>query len=286
VIDIDALVVPGIAPPTVLGTPGYIAPEVVAGTVLPSIETDRHALAVLFYEILLQRHPLRGTLVHSTRSAEEDEQLSMGVKALFVEHRTDRRNKPESPISVPLDALGPHLAPLMRRAFEDGLHVPARRPDAVEWEEAMYRTLERIMPTPSARGWLVVPDTGPLVDAWRGEVVHRVVPLLRSGRGSGEAWRDDGICTALFHHRTLHQWHLDADLRPREEVAREAVAYTSFHEGVWWLVNLTDRTWRTGDGREIGRNAPVELADGLELVVAPRTDGAIGRTWRVTMRHG
>ena len=43
VIDIDSLVVPGLAPPTVLGTPGYIAPEVVAGKKLPSIETDQHA---------------------------------------------------------------------------------------------------------------------------------------------------------------------------------------------------------------------------------------------------
>ena len=284
VIDIDALVVPGLAPPTVLGTPGYMAPEVVSGKSLPTIETDRHALAVLFYEILLQRHPLRGTLVHSTRSAEEDEQLSMGSKALFIEHQRDHRNTPAAPITVPLTALGPHLVALMRRAFEDGLHAPSRRPDAVEWEEALYRTLERILPTPSGRGWLIVPDRGPLVDAWSGEVVHRVVPMLRSGRGTGDAWRDDGIGTALFHHRTLHQWHLDSDVRPREEVPRAAVAYTSFHEGVWWLVNLTARSWRTRDGREIGRNAPVQLVDGLELAVAPRSDGTDGRTWRVAMR--
>ena len=284
VIDIDALVVPGLAPPTVLGTPGYMAPEVVSGKSLPTIETDRHALAVLFYEILLQRHPLRGTLVHSTRSAEEDEQLSMGSKALFIEHQRDHRNRPDAPITVPLAALGPHLVPLMRKAFEDGLHVPSRRPDAVEWEEALYRTLERILPTPSGRGWLIVPDSGPLVDAWSGEVVHRVVPMLRSGRGSGDTWRDDGISTALFHHRTLHQWHLDSDVRPREQVPREAVAYTSFHEGVWWLVNLTDRVWQTHDGRAIGRNAPVQLVDGLELAVASRGDDAAGRTWRIAMR--
>ncbi|MCC7052944.1 MAG: hypothetical protein IT355_06715 [Gemmatimonadaceae bacterium] len=292
VIDIDALVVPGLAPPTVLGTPGYMAPEIVAGRSLPTIETDRHALAVLFHELLLQRHPLRGRLVHSTRSAEEDEQLSMGVKALFVEHRTDRRNAPESPITVSVDALGPHLAPLMRRAFEEGLHAPSHRPDAVEWEEALYRTLERILPTPTGRGWLILPERGPTVDPWTGEVVHRVVPQLRSGRGTGGDWRDDGIVTALFHHRTLHQWHLDTGVRPREAVSREAVGYVSFHEGAWWLVNLTDREWRVvqavrGDGdpeRVIGRNTPVQLRDGLELAVADGADGVAGRTWRVSMR--
>jgi len=284
VIDIDALVVPGLAPPTVLGTPGYMAPEVVSGRALPSIETDRHALAVLFYELLLQRHPLRGTLVHSTRSAEDDEQLSMGAKALFVEHRTDRRNPSDQPIHVSVEALGPHLSPLMRRAFEDALHNPAARPDAVEWEEALYRTLERMMPTPSSRGWLIVPDGGPLRDAWNGEVVHHVVPLLAAGRGNGSAWRDDGIRTALFHHRRLHQWHLDADVRPREEVSRDPVGYASFHEGVWWLVNITDRAWQTADGTTIARNTPIQLRDGLELAVAARHDGAPGRVWRVLMR--
>jgi hypothetical protein len=284
VIDIDALVVPGLAPPTVLGTPGYMAPEVVMGAALPSIATDRHALAVLFYELLLQRHPLRGRLVHSTRSAEEDEQLSLGAKALFVEHATDRRNAPESPIAVSVDALGPHLAPLMRQAFEQGVHATRLRPDAVEWEEALYRTLERVMPTPSGRGWLIVPDAGPLRDPWSGEVVHRAVPLLRAGRGSGDAWRDDGICTALFHHRTLHQWHLDAELRPHEAVSRESVAYASFHEGAWWLVNITDRTWTASDGSVIARNTPVRLHDGLELVVSAGATGAPGRTWRVVLR--
>ena len=285
VIDIDALVVPGLAPPTVLGTPGYMAPEVVAGRALPSIGTDRHALSVLFYELLLQRHPLRGTLVHSTRSAEVDEQLSMGTKALFIEHRTDRRNPSDVPLAVAVEALGTHLAPLMRRAFEEGLHAPARRPDAVEWEEALYRTLERIMPTPSSRGWIIAGDDGVLLDPWSGERVHRVVPMLRAGRESGEAWRDDGITTAIFHHRTLHQWHFDADVRPREEVSRDSMAYASFHDGIWWLVNLTDRIWHAGDGRAIGRNAPVQLTDGLELRVAPRADGARGRTWRITMRQ-
>ena len=284
VIDIDALVVPGMAPPTVLGTPGYMAPEVVAGVALPSIETDRHALAVLFYELLLQRHPLRGTLVHSTRSAEEDEQLSMGRKALFVEHSSDRRNRADAPMTVPMTALGPHLAPLFRKAFEEALHSPSRRPDAVEWEEALYRTLERIMPTPSGRGWLIVPDDGVLCDPWSGEVVHRVVPMLRSGIGSGDAWRTDGIATTVFHHRTLHVWHTDADARPREEVSRDAMGYASFHEGTWWLVNVTDRIWYAGDGRTFARNTPVRLEDGLELRVSPRDDGGRGRTWRVAMR--
>jgi hypothetical protein len=62
------------------------------------------------------------------------------------------------------------------------------------------------------------------------------------------------------------------------------MAYASFHDGVWWLVNLTDRAWHTADGGHIGRNTPVQLVDGLELQVSAGADGGRGRTWRVTMR--
>ena len=69
VIDIDGLVVPQKFPPDVVGTPGFIAPEVLKtlslpitdkGRFLPCIETDRHALAVLIYMYVLYRHPLQG----------------------------------------------------------------------------------------------------------------------------------------------------------------------------------------------------------------------------------
>ena len=45
---------------------------------LPSIQTDRHALAVLIYMYLLNRHPLRGGKVNDLDAA-KDEELSMGA---------------------------------------------------------------------------------------------------------------------------------------------------------------------------------------------------------------
>ena len=90
VIDCDGLVVPGKYPPDVVGTPDFIAPEVLQtrslkigdpAKKLPSIQTDRHALAVLIYMYLLYRHPLRGGKVNDLDAA-RDEELSMGEKAI------------------------------------------------------------------------------------------------------------------------------------------------------------------------------------------------------------
>jgi hypothetical protein len=177
VIDIDSLVVPGVAPPVVLGTPGYIAPEVVAGRASPSIETDKHALAVLIYEILLHRHPLAGRKVHSTRSAEEDEALSMGARALWIEHPTDHSNPPEVPVKV-----GRRPArPVPRAALPQGVR---RRAARARPPPGRRRVGERALPhvghpAPGAERARLVPHGAGAVDA---EPVHR---RARGRRGAG-----------------------------------------------------------------------------------------------------
>ena len=103
IIDIDGLVVPGLFPPDVIGTADFIAPEVLATKHLnlldekrnlPNRLTDLHALAVMIYMYLLYRHPLKGGKVHDL-DTEKDDLLSMGEKALFIEHPTDASNHPK-----------------------------------------------------------------------------------------------------------------------------------------------------------------------------------------------
>ena len=137
IIDCDGLVVPGKYPPDVVGTPDFIAPEVLEtrslkvgdpNKKLPSIQTDRHALSVLIYMYLLYRHPLRGGKVNDLDAA-KDEELSMGSKALFIEHPTDKSNRPkvdqlapsELPqgdvTKLPYTICGPYLKELFDKAL-------------------------------------------------------------------------------------------------------------------------------------------------------------------------
>ena len=88
----------------------------------------------------------------------------MGARALWVEHPTDRSNPPPVPIKVPAARLGPFLEPLFRKAFADGLHAPTRRPDAAEWESALYRTLGTLHPAPSGTERLQSPDDRAKID--------------------------------------------------------------------------------------------------------------------------
>ena len=135
IIDCDGLVVPKKFPPEVVGTPGFIAPEVMATRALPlqdpkknlpQISTDRHALAVLIYTFLLQRHPLDGGKVWDVNDTEHDDDLRYGEKALFIEHPYDATNR------VKPSQLDPHELPqgdpplhavraLSHAAFQSGL---------------------------------------------------------------------------------------------------------------------------------------------------------------------
>jgi hypothetical protein len=170
IVDVDALVVTGLYPPEVIGTPGYIAPEVLKtknlpvghpGRIQPSADTDKHALAVMIYRFLLERHPLEGRRVFPGRSAEEEDELKFGSEALYCEHPANDSNRPESQNYRPASVVGPELAELFRRAFVDGLAKPHERPTPGEWEAALARAIDIMIRCSNAdcdQGWFVHRD--------------------------------------------------------------------------------------------------------------------------------
>jgi DNA-binding helix-hairpin-helix protein with protein kinase domain len=149
-IDLDGLTVPGYMEGGVVGTPGYMAPELIIGwtegkRVVPDRLSDRHALAVLLYQFLLMTHPLlSGTMPALSESAEEDSMLRMGKHALYVEHPTDKRNQLPAGYPLRTDLLGDRLKELFRKAFVDGLDKPQERPQHAEWMSALTELLEDI----------------------------------------------------------------------------------------------------------------------------------------------
>jgi hypothetical protein len=266
IIDIDSLVVPGVAPPAVLGTPGYIAPEVLAGTAQPSIATDKHALAVLLYELLLNRHPLQGKRVNSTRSAEEDERLSMGSRALFIEHPTDKRNPPHVPVLIPYRRLGHALSQCFTRTFVDGLHTPRLRADAAEWEVALYKTMQRLHPLANGK-WTVLGAGLPFTSLAGNERISGPVFAAHYWRETPQGMVDEQDLLVLWHHLALHDWHLRVGCLPDERADRTPRGYVAQHAGKWWLVNTSDTPWYVVDGPAIRRNTSIEVVHGLTLLI-------------------
>lgn len=265
IIDIDGLVVPGKYPPDVVGTPDFIAPEVIQTAhleksdplrKLPSIYTDRHALAVLIYMYLLLRHPLRGDKVHDIDDPQRDEDLSMGEKALFVEHPSDTSNrikkeylKPsELPWKdterLPYTITGPYLTTLFDRAFIEGLHAPEKRPTADEWEQALIKTVDLIQPCQNPdceQKWYVFDNTKKPTCPFCKTGYKGKLPILNlySCHLKGK-FMSDNHRLMVYTEQSLFKWHINRKVVPNERLSPEEkkrVGYFILHNGNWLLVN-------------------------------------------------
>lgn len=284
VIDIDSLVVPQLYPPDVLGTPGYIAPEVLETLHLPlkdpkrkhpCISTDDHALAVLLYQYLLYRHPLIGPKTYPAPSAEEQERLEMGEKALFIEHPNDKSNQPKD-LQVPCSALGPFLRDLFIRAFMKGLHAPNDRPTAYDWERGLIKTWDILHPCANPKcthGWFVLHDATNPKCPFCGVKLNGSIPFLelRTERRQGN-WMPDGKMV-VYNGQSIFKWHIFADLFPGEDADRTPMGYFAFVQGKWVLINQNMKSLTSPEGNLVPQGQAVVLREGNQIRLSKDAKG-------------
>ncbi len=276
IIDIDTLVVPNLFPPEVAGTKGYIAPEVLE-TInldfedpkrkLPNVKTDLFALPVLIYEYIFKRHPLMGPKFHSP-IVEEDDFLSFGPEALFIENPTDKSNRPED-LKITIHDLGPHLEKLFLKAFVDGLHNPQERPTANAWERALVKTWDLLQPCSNPQcpeGWFVLYNIKNPVCPYCGQeipqkdVMH--LRLMKPVSGWRGHWQSSGEIN-LYDQMPLFIWHFLANTFPDEKVQDRAMkAYISHQNGEWYLINRNLEGMLSPKGNLVPAGKAVHLQKG------------------------
>lgn len=274
IIDIDSLVVPDMFPPEVIGTRGYIAPEVLATLGLPfgdprrhspGIASDLYALGVLLYEYLFLRHPLIGPKVYDTASKGKNDFLMFGPKALFIEDPNDQSNRPAH-LKVTLKAVSPFLENLFLRLFTIGLHHPDERPSAMEWERALAKTYDLLHRCPNAQceqGWFVLYDEKQPVCPYcqsrlRGEIVRFY--LKTEVRGRSGQWIDDGVLD-IDDGSKLYAWHLFSNVFADEKADPAVQARVERIQGQWWLINEKLTAMMTADGRTVPQGERTPLKD-------------------------
>jgi DNA-binding helix-hairpin-helix protein with protein kinase domain len=292
-IDLDSLVVPGVLPPEMLGTGDYMAPEIVMGqmredgSARPSIYTDLHSLAVLIYQLLLMRHPLKGPRQHDP-DAEKDDLLALGERALYVEDPADRSNRPADPFQGAW-LLGEEVEALMRRAFTGGLKNPTQRPLAAEWGDALMRMADQIIPcvneTCTGKAFVLLRDR-PAVCPWCGTPVTfpKQVPILQLYYGVGQAghYQADKGRIVGWQGRTLHRWHVQSNFSERSATKpddRRPLAEIQYHRQRGWLLTnlaLTDlRVTNGGTIQQLAINESITLEGAQQLVLGTGTSARL-----------
>jgi len=287
IIDIDSLVVEGLFPPDVLGTRGYIAPEVLSTVHLPvhdpkrmapNEKTDQHALAVLIYQYLLLRHPLEGSKIPPVQTAEEQEMLAFGSQAIFCEHPNDISNRPEESQYVPCSSLGPFLLDLFIRAFVKGLNSSNDRPTASEWLWGLVKTWDLLMPCPNSscsHKWFVVNGTHNIKCPFCDSQLKTVIPLLKLRKESRPGqWLQDGQLL-VYHNLSLFRWHAFDGVFPGPETDRTPLAYCVLHHGKWLLINQNLDSLTSPGGNRVPVGQAVELKDGTQIRLSQEPHGRI-----------
>lgn len=303
IIDMDELVVPGKYPPGVIGTPDFIAPEVLATRSLPMndpnkkvprIETDRHALAVLIYMYLLNRHPLRGGKVWNLDPG-KDEELSMGEKALFIEHPTDSTNRVKvadlvpsqlpqgDPNKLPYTICGPYLKELFDKAFIDGLHNPSARPTAQEWEAALVKTADLVQPcqNPNCENhWYVFDNKKSPKCPFCGTEYKGQLPILNFYYSPSHGkFMDEKYRLMIYDKQTLYKWHSNRFVSANEKTSAEdkkPVGDFHFHNGQWILINrrLPDM-FDVTEKKAVHINGFVPLTEGRQILLDKSQGGRL-----------
>lgn len=320
VIDIDGLVVPGKYSPDVLGTPDFIAPEVIATQnlpredkrrALPSVYTDRHALAVLIYMYLLHRHPLRGGRFFGP-DVDNEEQRLMGLEPLFIEHPTDRRNcnmKREHGANYdkylpwvdiqhfPAERIcGPHLWTLFQRAFITDLMTPISRPTPNDWENALIKTVDTILPCSNPKcpqKYFVFDNSKHPRCPFCGTPYKDLLPILNFYIKQASSFKPDGSRLVVWSGQSLFKWHVYKHILPNEKLKQEdkpRVGYFRFFQGKWLLVNerMPDMFEINSDGsrRQIKPGEFVVLNDMTRILLSEDAAGGNGRLAVVQLAGG
>lgn len=288
VIDIDSLVVPNKYAPEVVGTRGYIAPEVLATLgldfndprrALPCVQTDLHALPVLIYEYLFFRHPLIGPKIYDPNDAEHDDLLGLGERATFIENPDDASNRPPD-LKVTIGALSRGLEELFIRAFVKGLHDPSERPTAMEWERELLRAWDKLVPCANPqceKKWFILRDAQRPVCPFCGTRVREPLTQLifkSELRGRKGVYRDKGEAV-IYDGMPLYDWHVFSGIYNDEKANTEIKAYIAYYNGMRLIVNKDIDGMMSPSGRLVPKGSAVELKDGSAFKMTDSENGLL-----------
>lgn len=129
----------GTEKPTVLGTFGFMAPEIIRGDSIPSQYTDLFSLAAILFCIFCRGNPLMGALYRGYRMpSDKEKKLVFGEKPVFVLDKDDKTNRPVQSLDDGVinfwGVCPPELQVAFRKAFsKEALLDPSKRLNYKEW---------------------------------------------------------------------------------------------------------------------------------------------------------
>jgi eukaryotic-like serine/threonine-protein kinase len=258
--DNDNVTVDGDPIAGVLGTPRFMAPEVVRGQAVPSTQTDLFSLAVLLFYLFVVHHPLEGKKEIAIHSFDLPAMTKLyGEEPVFIFDPADRSNEAVPGYHDNAVAIWPiyprFLRDLFTKAFTQGISSPAHgRVREGEWRAAMIRLRDSIVYCHCGAENFYDRETAQAGICWSCQRRYRMPFRIRIGRN----------VIALNHDTKLYPHHLD-EQRPYDFSAPAAeVNRHPDHPDRWGLRNLSAASWYL---QTAGDPLPVEVAPGRTAAI-------------------
>lgn len=141
----------------ILGTPRYMAPEIVRGESHPDVWTDRFSLAVVIFIILCMGHPLEGKRWTVPCLTPDLEKMLYGTDPLFVFDPVNHANQPVRGVHTYMLRRWQYLPQYVKDAFQisfsnESMRDPSHRQERlreVDWLDVLVRFQDEIAECPS-----------------------------------------------------------------------------------------------------------------------------------------
>lgn len=149
-IDIDNVYTPGTEGNTIIGTNGYIAPEINNHNIKPDFLTDDYSLAVILFELLRCGHPYLGDFIKN--KSPEFEQAAYSGHFPYVDDKEDIMNS-SSDILPETEVFSSKLQKLFNKTFSEGRKNRMARATAKEFASACLEASNVLLHCKKCSGW-------------------------------------------------------------------------------------------------------------------------------------
>jgi serine/threonine protein kinase len=230
---------------SVLGTPRFMAPEVVRGDALPSTQTDLFSLSVLLFYMFMVHHPLEGKKELAIKCLDLPAMTKLyGTEPVFIFDPHDRSNEPAP--SYHQNALDfwtiypKFMRDLFTKAFTEGIRDPQHgRVRESAWRANCVRLRDSIFYCANCEA----------------ENFYDAEALSTSGGVPGNCWscrkqlvlpprlRIGKTVVMLNHDTRLFPHHVDDEKLYNFSQPVAAVARHPQDPNIWGLKNLSTEKW-------------------------------------------
>lgn len=262
----------------ILGTPRFMAPEIVVGTAKPSSHTDRFSLAVLLFYMLFTAHPLEGQLEAKIHSLDPAAMTKLyGKEPVFIFDPQNTSNRPVSGIHdnalVFWNIYPQFLKDLFVQAFTEGLFDPDHRVMETIWRLTMAQLHDSIY-----------------YCSCGAENFYNVEKMMMTGGIPGECWSchqtlklpfrmriGKGI-VMLNYNTKLYPYHIMPGASFEYNTPVAVVNQNPRDPAIWGLQNLTKDNWvitlTNGTSKDVPPGRSFALSSGIKINFG-KTEGEI-----------